>query len=109
MIRRPRAAWLATLMACALLGACSSDDDKGSTPTTQTSSGLSAAYMNNCARCHGVKGEGQGSYPRIPGSKDEAGFIAFVRAGKGLMPGFDASKISDADLRADYLWLTTKR
>lgn len=87
--------------------------DDGSTPSNgsgqTTSSGLSAAFGSNCARCHGAQGLGQGVYPKIPGNKDEATFIAFVRVGKGDMPAFDASKISDADLKADYAWMTTKR
>jgi len=93
-----------------LAGCSSSDDGNGSSSGTQQgTSGLSAAFANNCARCHGPRGEGQGTFPRIPGSRDVDGFIALVRAGKGNMPAFDATKISDADLRADYAWLTTRR
>lgn len=88
------------------LSGCSSDE-----PGTTTSP-LSQAYQNNCARCHGATGEGSGQFPKIPGSKDtEASFIAFVRAGspRGTMSAFSASQISDADLKADYLYMTTKR
>ncbi len=89
-----------------VLGGCSSDPD----PVTSTTSGLSASYASSCKRCHGDTGLGAGQFPKIPGTKDsEAAFIAFVRAGKGNMPAFSASQISDADLKADYLWLTTKR
>lgn len=88
------------------LTGCSSDD-----PGT-TTSGLSQAYQNNCARCHGATGLGSSQYPKLPGTKDsEAGYIAAVRAGSAArgMAAFSASQISDADLKADYLWLTTKR
>ncbi|MBL9111313.1 MAG: cytochrome c [Myxococcales bacterium] len=91
------------------LSGCSSDDTTGDAGST--TSGLSQAYQNNCARCHGATGLGSGQFPKIPGSKDEAAFIAFVRAGspRGTMTAYSASQISDADLKADYLWLTTKR
>lgn len=91
------------------LTGCSSDDTTGDAGTA--TSGLSQAYQNNCARCHGATGLGSGQFPKIPGSKDEAAFIAFVRAGspRGTMTAYSASQISDADLKADYLWLTTKR
>jgi len=92
------------------LSGCSSDDTTGDAGST--TSGLSQAYQNNCARCHGATGLGSGQFPKIPGSKDtEAGFIAFVRAGspRGTMTAYSASQISDADLKADYLFMTTKR
>lgn len=103
-----------SLVMIALSVGCGSDDgstssSSSSSGTGQSSSGLSAAFGSNCARCHGPKGEGQGIYPRIPGTKDEPTFIAFVRTGKGEMPAFDSSTISDADLKADYAWMTTKR
>ena len=89
-----------------VVSGCSSDP----APVGTTPSGLSASYSSNCKRCHGDTGLGAGQFPKIPGTKDtEAGFVAFVRAGKGNMPAFSASQISDADLKADYLWLTTKR
>jgi cytochrome c551 len=97
------------LVASGLLMACSSSDDGGSSGTSSQPSPLSAAYQSNCQRCHGPVGEGTGAYPRIPGSQTEAGFISRVRSGKGEMPAFTASQISDADLKADYLYLTTKR
>lgn len=111
---------MAFLCVAAALGlvACSSDDDGGASSSSSssssgssgTTSGLSAAYKNNCQRCHGATGEGGGAFPRIPGgASSEASFIARVRAGKGQMPAFSASQISDADLKADYLWLTTQR
>jgi mono/diheme cytochrome c family protein len=93
-------------ISASVLGGCSSETD----PLPSTTSGLSASYASNCKRCHGDTGLGSGQFPKIPGTKDsEAGFIAFVRAGKGNMPAFSTAQISDADLKADYLWLTTKR
>lgn len=86
---------------------CSSD-----TTTGPTDASLSSAYASNCTRCHGPKGEGAGQFPKIPGKQgSEAAFIAYVRAGSPdqRMPSFSASQISDADLKADYLWFTTKR
>lgn len=98
---------LATVSLALGLAACSGTD---TTDAGTTSSGLSKSYTTNCNRCHGPKGEGAGRYPRIPGDKaSDAAYIAFVRGGKGEMPAFDASQISDADLKADYLWLTTQR
>lgn len=92
------------------LTGCSSDDTTGDAGTA--TSGLSQAYQSNCARCHGATGLGSGQFPKLPGTKDtEAGYIAAVRAGSAArgMAAFSASQISDADLKADYLWLTTKR
>lgn len=70
---------------------------------------LSKSYQSECARCHGDEGRGMDQYPMLPGNRDEASFIEFVRTGKDEMPAADASKISDADLKADFLWMTTKR
>jgi mono/diheme cytochrome c family protein len=101
----------ATLIAATMAVACSEDEDpKSSSPTTeQTKSGLSASFQSTCARCHGDEGRGKDTFPSIPGSRDEASFIAIVRSGQGDMPANAAATISDEELRADYLWLTTKR
>ena len=95
------------VVATSSLSGCSSD-----TPGTTAPAGLSAAYTSSCSRCHGPKGEGAGQFPKIPGTKtDEASFIAAVRGGSAdrRMPAFSASQISDADLKADFVFLTTKR
>jgi mono/diheme cytochrome c family protein len=95
-----------------VLFACEEDVNPNPSRRNQTevdaSLGLSAAYSNNCERCHGPRGDGSSAYPRLPGNKDEAGFIAFVRTGKGDMQPFDASQISDADLKADYAILKAR-
>lgn len=94
----------------ATAAACGDDVDPSPSRTrTTAASGLSTSYARSCARCHGDRGEGSGRYPSIPGAKDESAFVALVRAGRDEMPAFSPSDISDADLKADYLWLTTKR
>lgn len=74
---------------------------------------LSSGYTTHCARCHGEKGAGQTIagvfYPALPNGRDEAGYIATVRAGKNDMPAFTATDISDADLKADYAALTAAK
>lgn len=104
-------AFLMTVTALAI--GCGSDESSSSSTSGgasgQTTSGLSASFGSNCARCHGATGLGQAPIPKIPGTKDEAGFIAIVRSGKGDMPAFDAAAISDADLKADFAWMKTKR
>jgi mono/diheme cytochrome c family protein len=95
-----------------LVFACGEDVNPNPGRRNQTevdaSLGLSAAYSNHCERCHGPSGDGTSAYPRLPGGKDEPAFLAFVRAGKGDMPPFDASQISDADLKADYAILKAR-
>ncbi|MBX3215773.1 MAG: cytochrome c [Labilithrix sp.] len=80
------------------------DDPDGSETLT-----LSASFASTCTKCHGAEGKGQNGYPSIPGNKTESAFIAIVRSGSGDMPATSASQFSDADLKSDYLWLTTKR
>ncbi len=51
-------------------------------------------FGQNCAKCHGIVGEGKGSYPSLQNiklSKAEIGNI--IRRGKGEMPPF--TKLSD--------------
>jgi len=90
------------------LVACSSSD--GSSPIPSTDAGaktaLSASFGAKCARCHGASGLGAGKYPKLPGKPDADTFVAFVRAGRGEMPAFSASDISDADLRSDFAYLS---
>lgn len=93
----------------ASLSACSSDSD-GEFNTEPADPGLSASYGKQCNRCHGPRGEGFGRFPRIPGEKrSAAAFIAYVREGKGEMPPFSQTQISDADAEKDFTWLTTVR
>ena len=109
MTKRMALALVATLLAVA----GGEEEDPNPNPprqqTPQSTSGLSTAFKDVCAVCHGDEGQGKGEYPPIPGTKDESAFIAIVRAGRGDMPAIDATRISDAELKADYLWLTTKR
>jgi cytochrome c551 len=98
-----------------LAGGCSaSDDEVEANPGSDSPDGgeparLSGAFSNLCATCHGPEGRGKDKNPAIPGARDEQGYIARVRSGGGQMPAFDTSLISDAELKADYAWLTTKR
>ena len=95
-----------------IVAATSSLSGCSDAPGTTPPAGLSTAYSSNCSRCHGPKGEGAGQFPKIPGTKtDEASYIAAVRGGSAdrRMPAFSASQISDADLKADFVFLTTKR
>jgi len=69
---------------------------------------LSAAFANLCATCHGAEGRGRASYPSLPGALDEAGYIARVRDGSDGMQAFDATLITDEELRSDYAWLTAR-
>jgi len=98
---------LTTTLGLAVLFAsgCGGDDDA----TGSTTSGLSTAFNNNCARCHGAEAKGGGKYPNLPGSLTVDAMIATVRAGRNEMPKFDAATISDADLRADYNWMKNVR
>ena len=102
---------LAMACAAALACACGDDADPNPNPPRQQTqaSGLSEAFETTCAVCHGPEGKGQKEYPAIPGSKDDSAYIAIVRSGRGDMPASDASRISDAELKADYAWLTTQR
>ncbi|MBX3208016.1 MAG: cytochrome c [Labilithrix sp.] len=85
-------------------GTDDTDDPGGSETLT-----LSASFASTCTKCHGPEGKGQNGYPSIPGNKTESAFLAIVRSGRGDMPATSAAQFSDADLKSDYLWLTTKR
>jgi mono/diheme cytochrome c family protein len=102
------------LATASLATGCSSDDEaakpgSSSGSSGQSSSGLSLAFASRCARCHGTTATGQGIYPALPGKLTADAYKAVVRSGRQEMPSFDASQISDADLAADYAWMTTKR
>lgn len=90
---------------CGLFVACGSDsdDDKDNNKTPSQPLQLSAAFLDNCAVCHGKNGEGI-SGPKLYGhdeSLDE--FKDIVRNGKsGEMPSFSTSAYSDKDLEADF-------
>ncbi len=65
---------------------------------------LPASFTAKCSGCHSANGES--AFPAVPnlftqlGTADE--FKAQVRAGKGLMPAFDASAMSDEDVQKAY-------
>lgn len=70
--------------------------------TEETAAGLSPAYGNLCAACHGGAGEGQAGYPALPSQKSKADFIKYVRAGGKAMPAFDVGQLDDATLAKDF-------
>lgn len=95
-----------TLLTTGIAG-CSDDASSSTGPADPN---LSQGYAKQCLRCHGSQGQGGGEYPRIPGTKaDVAAYKAYVRVGKGEMPAFSATQISDADLEKDFTWMTTVR
>jgi len=65
---------------------------------------LSAAFRTACRSCHGGLGEGRdgGRYPAIPGDLSFDAFRSVVREGRGLMPSFAPSFVTDEELRSDY-------
>ncbi len=108
----------AAAMLVAMVTACGEEEnpapsrDRGDAGTA--TSGLSAAYGRSCARCHGAEGRGDvnPAYPPLPGNRDEASYIAIVRAGSTTnneMTAYLTSTISDADLKADYAWMKNER
>lgn len=108
---------LALVSLLAAITGCSSDDNKDNN-NTDSSSGQ-ALYTNNCATCHGSKGEGgiganiTGSTTAGIGSWTAAQFTSALREGKddegmqlcAAMPKFTASQLSDAQVTSihDYL------
>ncbi len=64
-------------------------------------------FANGCAACHGDNGQG-GIGPTIASTKmslDDV--IAQYRNPRGIMPPFDASRVSDAEVNDVYAWLQT--
>lgn len=100
---------LATTLAKALalgtlaLGAvaCGDSDEAGTGTITQ-------AFSSNCSSCHGASGNGVGDAPSIPGDLSQEQFVATVRSGRGRMPAFSASQISDAELADTYAALKAR-
>lgn len=91
------------VLVTSLIGCSSDDPEPVKAPVTDAGGvTLSAAYNAQCARCHGPTGLGAAPYPRLPGNRDVNAFVSLVRAGRNDMPAFDATKISDDDLRGDY-------
>lgn len=71
-------------------------------------------YVGKCAACHGEKGEGKGTYPKLAGnSKDDAmkklkGYVdgTYGKAQKMIMAG-QAKSLSDADKAAVSEYIAT--
>ena len=80
---------------------CPTIDAPAYTNTSGVSS-LSPVFNTACTSCHGDQGRGQGTIPQIPGALSLADYKAVVRSGRGGMPSFGASAISEAQLDADY-------
>ena len=111
----------AVAMTATMIVACGGDDDgskPGSSGDGTQASGLSASFQAVCAKCHGDEGRGQGIYPQIPGTKDEAAFIAIVRSGRGEMPATNTARFTGlpidrivpmaSTIPADYLGMSTR-
>ena len=71
-----------------------------------SASGLSRAYLDGCAGCHGWRGEGNPLFPPLPGAVADAdAFQKVIRQGRNGMPAFTGAAISDGDLKADFATL----
>lgn len=80
-------------------------------PSARASEGLlSEAFSNSCASCHGAQGSGRriegGSYPEIPGGLTLDEYRTVVRQGRGNMPAFSDTFISEGELRSDFAALS---
>jgi mono/diheme cytochrome c family protein len=114
MTLRPRCllASLASLAIALAAVACAEEENPNTSTrlrdggTSNSGIGLSTAFTNKCARCHGEQGQGSGKYPPLPNGKDESAYVALVRAGRDEMPAFTTVEITDADLKADFAVLT---
>ncbi len=64
---------------------------------------FSTAFQTSCTACHGANGAGKpGFYPALSGALTLLEYQAVVRKGRGNMPAFLATSISDAELVSDY-------
>jgi mono/diheme cytochrome c family protein len=65
---------------------------------------VSDAYSQACAGCHGGAGEGRPGAPNLQESLlTDAEFLSVVRMGRQAMPAFNATVISDVELRNDLV------
>ena len=71
------------------------------------SSAANRAFASNCASCHGAAARGGFGPPLLHVPLSWPAFSSIVRRGKGQMPAFGASALSDRDLRSIYRFLTT--
>jgi mono/diheme cytochrome c family protein len=99
-------------------GADAGGVDGGGEPATCSDAGgywiepgtLGAGFTTHCATCHGASGQGQGGYPSLVGTVEEAwDFVGRVRAGGVGMPAFEASALTDEELLATWATLNDKR
>jgi mono/diheme cytochrome c family protein len=86
------------VLALSTLAACGGSDAPTSTPVATAPDGERLFVTQGCATCHGNQGEGASGPAVIHHS--EAQVIAKVREPSGVMPSFDSTKISDAELAA---------
>lgn len=78
----------------------------GSDVASPVVSSLSAKYQQFCAGCHGATADGSGVYPTLKGVS-KAEFMKIVRSGKGTMPKYATSSISEVELEALYEGIST--
>jgi mono/diheme cytochrome c family protein len=68
--------------------------------------GLSKAFEQQCAGCHGARGQGEGGIPALPGELTLGQYMSVARYGKGpRMPPFSAERVTDWQLASDYAFL----
>lgn len=81
-------------------------DSSGDGSADNSSGTLSAAFAENCASCHGERGEGTAQGRSLTGYEGGAdSFRNQVRSGGDGMPAFDSATYSESDLLTDYTWL----
>jgi mono/diheme cytochrome c family protein len=102
------------LLAIVALGGCSGGGGSETAPTSPPPRGTLAhdielqrgrkLFAAHCAECHGFSGQG-GVGPTFNDGRllrafaDNDAQVAFVKQGKGVMPGF-AGQLSDPEIRA---------
>ena len=83
------------------------DEPAGGDDEPDASRGEDIFFANGCSACHGDSGQG-GIGPTVASTSlsiDDV--IAQYRNPRGIMPPFDASRISDAEVNDIYAWLQT--
>lgn len=101
---------LPLLLALGLTG-CRSQQGEGGGEAAPAEVNGARLFQRNCAACHGALGRGDGpsssaarpanlADPAVQQRLDQAAFVAVVREGRGVMPGF--ARLSEAELNALY-------
>lgn len=62
---------------------------------------LSHSFLNNCAGCHGLGGEGKEKNPDLSKVASTKDFADIVRSGRKNMPAFSVEYYPDEDLKRD--------